>query len=574
MTAPFGPRPAPSIEGTRPYSVPRPRCPVDLLLDGNEGLGPPAALLQSLQTQGPELMRRYPDEGVLQQVLASRYGLQPDQVLVTAGVDDALDRLCRALLTAGREMIMPRPSFEMLERYARIAGAEVRHVPWPGEHFPIGEYLARITPQTALVCLVSPNNPTGAVAKAEHVKVLAQAAPQAVVLVDHAYVEFADEDLTQVALQHPNCLVVRTLSKAWGMAGLRVGFALGPSHVMGWMRAAGAPYPVAGPSLLLAAERVRTGEAEVQSFVTEVRRERASLQALLTELGAAVVPSQANFVFVRTPKAAWWRDALAGLGIAVRVFPGKPGLEDSLRITCPGEESLFERLQAALLAVARPQALLLDLDGVLADVTGSYRKAIVQTAALFGVHITAGQIARAKEQGNANNDWILTHRLLAQSGVHVSLAEVTEQFERLYQGTEQTPGLRATERLIPTVELIQRLSQRLPLVIVTGRPRADARAFLRRWALEPLVRAVVCMEDGPGKPDPAPVRMALRLADASRAWMVGDTPDDMRAARAAGVVAIGVTAPGDDAGWAEHVLSQAGAGRVLGALQDLEELLP
>jgi HAD superfamily hydrolase (TIGR01548 family) len=267
-------------------------------------------------------------------------------------------------------------------------------------------------------------------------------------------------------------------------------------------------------------------------------------------------------------------EALAGLGIAVRIFSENPTLEGYLRITCPGRAEDFERLAATLRTILAPQALLFDLDGVLADVSGSYGQAILDTARSFGASLTPADIERMKAAGNANNDWELTQRLLEECGVTRSLREVTERFEAIYQGTEASPGLRRSERLVPERAWLSRLAARLPLGIVTGRPRADAERFLAESGIAGNVRVVVCMEDGPLKPDPAPVRAALRALGVSHAWMIGDTPDDVRAARAAGVLPLGIVAPGDRTDVMAEALRSAGAARVLPHLNQLEEILP
>jgi HAD superfamily hydrolase (TIGR01548 family) len=340
------------------------------------------------------------------------------------------------------------------------------------------------------------------------------------------------------------------------------------------MRGAGAPFPVSGLSLAIAERAFAEASERLPASVARVRVERERLAALLAELGARPRTSQGNFVLADFDDAEWaWR-ALAGLGIGVRRFVDRPGLERSLRISCPGDDAAFERLCRGLRAALRPQAMLFDLDGVIADVSDSYRRAIALTAASYGVEVGPRDIAAAKAEGDANNDWVLTQRLLARRSVVAPLAEVTGRFEALYHGRGEAPALSLAERLIPDRELLRRLARRMPLAVVTGRPREDCEEFLARFSLAELFGAVVCMEDAPVKPSPAPVERAMRLLGAQDAWMVGDTPDDARAARAAGVVPIGIAPPGESAETARAALEKNGAARILGSLEELEAMLP
>lgn len=140
------------------------------------------------------------------------------------------------------------------------------------------------------------------------------------------------------------------------------------------------------------------------------------------------------------------------------------------------------------MAAPRIHALLLDMDGVMAEVSLSYRKAIVETAKHFGAVVTLDDVEQSKLAGNANNDWVLTHRLvqskLTQSSAAApaipSLEEVTRVFEDLYQGVGVTPGLCELETLLTPKGLLEELHRRLPngMAVVTGRPRKDCDKFL------------------------------------------------------------------------------------------------
>lgn len=555
-------RPVPNVLATPAYAPVRHGAPCDIDLAGSESSLPGVTTTD----------RRYPDATELTAALAARLDVTSDRVLVTAGADDALDRTCRVMLAPGRAAILTAPTFEMLPRYVALAGAACHPVAWPGGELPVEEIISAVTHDTTLIAIVSPNNPTGAVATIEAVRRIHDAVPNALLLLDLVYVDFANSDITAAALQLPRVVVVRSFSKARGLPGARVGYAIGPAPVIAWLRAAGSPYPVSAASLATALQSLAERDAEVLASVTAIRSMRDRLFALLDSLRLKPIPSQANFVCLATPDAAWLRDALAGFGVAARLLPA-PDV-DRLRITCPANDAAFARVEMALRAALTPQVILFDLDGVLADVSRSYRFAIQQTAAQFGVRVTDDDIRARKAIGNANDDWALTAEFIAAAGVEASLEDVTARFEQLYQGDELRPGLRTAESLTTATSWLAALALRYPLAIVTGRPRADAERFLATMGVSEYFSAVIAREAGPLKPDPFPVRAAMAVMKATRAWMIGDTPDDIASARSAGALPIGIVAPGDTFSNAAPALFAAGAARVIRTLEELIPCLP
>jgi HAD superfamily hydrolase (TIGR01548 family) len=582
---------SPTISGvaraTRAESLPAERhrkmahhpAPIDLPLDLNEAGGflRWAEWLPGSISDGA--IRRYPDLTLLTARLARLWKVEADRLVVTAGADEAIDRVCRCYLRPGQRAIIPTPTFQNLPRHARLAGAELVEPVWLQAAFPLDAVLAAIDASVGLIAVVSPNNPTGQIVTASQLSTLAERAGAIPVLVDLAYVEYDDEELLELALSLPNAIVVRTLSKSWGLAGLRIGGACGPRDWIEPLRTVGGTFSVAASSAAIALQVLESVErradlAQARALgIAQVQSEREQLVTLAARVGVACERSRGNFVLWRTPQAGWLDDALRGLGISVRPIALPEGHDPALRITCPGDAGSFARLCAALETAIAPQALLFDLDGVLADVSHSYRLAIRQTAASFGVAIDSASIGEVKRAGGANNDWDLTHRLLTQHGLALSHDQVKTRFESIYQGSEQAPGLRHNERLLIERERWNAWSRRWPLAVVTGRTRRDAERFLSEHRLIDAVSTLVTLEDGPGKPDPAPIRTALTRLRVERAWMIGDNPDDARAARAAGVVALGRVAPGDDPEPTRHALLTAGAARIVETWDQLEQLL-
>ncbi|MBL8760309.1 MAG: histidinol-phosphate aminotransferase family protein [Phycisphaerae bacterium] len=341
------------------YSVPRAPGPIDLHLEANEGSVSWEGLEDCIRES--RALRRYPSAVELEAALAAKFSLSPSQVIVTAGGDDALDRACRMTLSPVRSLLLPEPSFEMFRRYAELAHAPVNSVPWPAGPFPRDAVLRAITPATGVVAIVSPNNPTGAVATREDLDAVgaaARAAPRAaIVILDAAYAEFAEIDLTAAALRHRNAIVVRTFSKAWGLAGLRVGYAIGPEDLIACLRVAAGPYPVSGLSLAIALRVLERGERSMREQADLVKTNRDSLARSLSRLGLAAEPSQANFILARSPRAAEIHAALAARGIAVRCWTNRPGLADALRVTIPADAADLARLTAALESNLNPGAI-------------------------------------------------------------------------------------------------------------------------------------------------------------------------------------------------------------------------
>lgn len=555
-----------STTATGSYSVQRGKAPIDLWLDANEGPAPPVDILNI----EPQQVRRYPSKLNLESMLAERIGVDAGQVVVTNGGDDAIDRVCRGFLSAGQNIVMTTPSFEMIRTYALLADADVRQVRWWDGEFPWREFEGLFDEGTRVAAVVSPNNPTGMCVDAMAVVELASRHPDVLVLFDLAYVEFADQDAQAVVRSAPNIVTIRTFSKAFGLAGLRVGYAVGSVGVANVLRSAGGPYPVSAMSLSVAQRALETVDAT--ALVRRIAVERAELHACFAESGVRTTPSQANFVFANVGNGAWFRDAMAGLGIGVRAWQDRGELDEWTRITCPGNAEDFARLRGGIRTVLRPEALVFDMDGVLVDVTGSYRQAIILTAASFGVTIGPGDIAAVKARGNANNDWSVTQILLAEAGVHADLAEVRDRFEAHYQGDQERPGLWRSETPLVTRHWLSDLKEQGYAVgVVTGRPRHDAERVIDYFGWSGLFEAMVCMEDGPLKPDPWSVKEVLRRMNVRYAWMFGDTPDDQRASRGAQVVPVGVLAPGDDD---EESLYANGAAFVVDTVTKALSLLP
>jgi len=299
---------------------------------------------------------RYPDPQppVLIEALAALYGVRPAQVLVGRGSDEAIDLLVRAFCRAGEDAIaIQPPTFGMYAVSARIQNATVLEIPLADDFsLDVDAVLAALTPAVKLVFVCTPNNPTGQKVTQAQVERLAQALTgRALLVADEAYIEFADmPSVAPLIDRYENLAVLRTLSKAWALAGARIGSLLANEEVIALLRRIIAPYPLPRPCVALALQALSVqGQAEARKHVAIVREQRERMAKALAALPGVrdVLPSQANFLAVRLDDPATVYQRLLAAGIVVRDVRRYPGLSDALRFTI-GTEGENDRVLAVL----------------------------------------------------------------------------------------------------------------------------------------------------------------------------------------------------------------------------------
>ena len=360
----------PALDGLVPYEPGKPVEEVQrelglervVKLASNEGpFGPFPAAEEAIARATAEL-NRYPDGGAwrLRTALAERHGVDFDQVTVCAGADAVVGYLCLATLDPGDEAVTAWPSFASYVIDPLKLGAVAVRVPLVDERIDLEALLAAITPRTKLVFIAAPNNPTGTTNTRGELDAYFERVPEHVLTVlDQAYFEYVDEPdypegVSEYVSRGHRVLVLRTFSKIFGLAGLRVGYGIGPAEVItaiGKVRRAfdvtSARQEAALASLDEAAEIARRRSVNEESM--------ALLQNLLREHRFEPAgPAVANFLFVRVGDADGLNDALLRRGVIVR--PMRPfGAPDALRITAgTPEEVAF--LGDALATLERPVA--------------------------------------------------------------------------------------------------------------------------------------------------------------------------------------------------------------------------
>lgn len=298
--------------------------PVDGLvrLNANENPFPPLVA-------GETLINRYPEPQpiALRRRMAALYGVSPGELWVTRGSDDAIDLLIRTFCRPGLDKIaIIEPTFSAYAQFARIQGAEIIHARL-GDGFTFDEELvveAIGSERPKLLFLCAPNNPTGTEVERESVVRLAAALPQTLVVVDEAYGEFsANPSLSSEIGSVPNLVVLRTLSKAYGLAGARIGCAIGSPDLIDLLSRVSPPYPLPLPSIEAALSALRPERMAIhRQRIATILAERARLAAELVSVPEIISVAQGgNFLFLTVEEPDRLARCLAEAAIAVRFRP-------------------------------------------------------------------------------------------------------------------------------------------------------------------------------------------------------------------------------------------------------------
>jgi histidinol-phosphate aminotransferase len=342
--------PRPAVLGLNSYRSPSAGL-IGLNLNMNENTaGCSPRVYRKLASLTAEEVSRYPHRNRCEEIVARFLGVSPDQVVLTNGVDEGLHLVCETYLREEDEAILVVPTFGMYAIYIQATGAEIVNVPMHEDFsFPIDEIIARITPRTRLIALANPNNPSGTVAESSDLLRIVEKAPNAAVLIDEAYFEFYGQSVLGAISKYDNLFVARTFSKAYGLAGLRVGALIGSAKQMEMVRRVSSPYNVNAAAL--AALPVALSDQEyVADYLRQVIEGRMRVQQFFAETGLDHWPSHTNFVLVRIgPKYREFIHALQQRGILVRDRNSDPGCAGCVRITI-GTGEHTDRLLAAMIS--------------------------------------------------------------------------------------------------------------------------------------------------------------------------------------------------------------------------------
>lgn len=539
-----------------------------LKLDSNESdFGPSPKVIESLHNITPKDVQYYPFYGELLKKLADFHGVKIENIILTAGADEALSAILGTFLEFGQKVLTVTPSFVMPKIYAKINGLNYKEIPYQDKwKFPEQEFINNID-SADLIHLTTPNSPTGEVIERSVIEKIIEKSGDKAILIDETYGNYYGTSNLDLTKEKNNIFIVRSFSKDFALAGLRLGYIISAEQNIKDLRKYLSPYNVSNLT-------VKAGIAaleDIQYFENvkiEMEKSKEVLTQGLQKLGATIYPSKTNFICVDfEQKADFIYKKLIDNGIKVKYFNQAHLLENCFRIAVPK----LENTQKILEILKIKPTVVFDMDGVLIDASKSYRVAIQRTFnQLTGKEVTAEEISETKKLGGLNNDWDLTEFLLKKYGYNFEYDKIVDIFQSHYE------KLADTEAPLVTKEFFDNLAKDFNLAIFTGRVKQEAYFTLAKHGFTNYFYPIITMEEvgiHRQKPDCLGLNMIIEKIITDKIYYLGDTVDDMECAITANVKGIGVLPPQDKSDELKTLLKSKNAMVVLEQATDLLKFL-
>lgn len=537
-----------------------------LKLDSNESdFGPSPKVLEALRSISAEDIQYYPYYGELLKKLADFHNVKIGNVILTAGADEAISSILGTFLEIGQTVLTVTPSFIMPKIYAKINGLNYKEIPYLNKwKFPVDDFIKNID-RADLIHLTTPNSPTGEAIESSVIEKIIEKSGDKAVLIDETYGNYYGESNLDLIKNRNNVFIVRSFSKDFALAGLRLGYIISAEENIKDLRKYLSPYNVSNLA-------VKAGIAALDDFEyfkkvkIEMEKSKESLSQGLQKLGAIIYPSKTNFICADFGhKADFIYKKLLDNGIKVKYFNQTHLLENCFRIAVPK----LETTQKILDILKVKPTIVFDMDGVLIDASKSYRVAVQKTINdLANIEVTPEEICETKKLGGLNNDWDLTEFLLKKYGFNFEYDKIVDVFQSHYE------KLADTEAPLVTKEFFESLKDNFNLAIFTGRVKQEAHFTLEKHDFKKYFYPIITMEEvgiHRQKPSCYGLDLIKEKIITDKIYYLGDTVDDMQCAISAEVVGIGVLPPQDQSEDLKQVLKSKNAMVVLNKVTDLLE---
>ncbi len=539
-----------------------------LKLDSNESdFGPSPKVIEALKNIEACDVQYYPYFGKLLQKLADFHGVGIENIILTAGADEAICAILGIFLEPGQTVLNVAPSFVMPKIYSRINGLNYLEILYTQKwQFPAEEFIKNIK-KADFIYLTTPNSPTGEIIERNIIKKIIEKSENKAVLIDETYGNYAGITNLDLLKNRENIFIVRSFSKDFALAGLRLGYVISASQNIKELRKYLNPYNVS--NLTLKAGLASLDDIKYfENVRIEIEKSKKVMTQGLQKLGAIVYPSKTNFLCVDFgAKANFIYHKLLLNKIKVKKFKQIPILENCLRITIPR----LENTEKILDVLKIKPTIVFDMDGVLVDASKSYRVAVQKTFNHFtGKEASEQEISDTKRLGGLNNDWDLTEFLLKKYGFNIKYDEIVKVFQSHYE------KLADIEEPLVNHEFFKGLAKNYNLAIFTGRLKQEAFFTLDKHGFAQYFYPVITMDDvgmDRQKPDCRGLEIIKEKIITDKIYYLGDTVDDMICANVANVTGIGVLPPQDKSQNLKELLKSKNAMVILNQALDLTEFL-
>lgn len=570
------------LEKLTPYKVDKYQEPFYLKLDSNENIyGASKAVLKAISKIEKNDISLYPCYGKLIDKISEKYNLDSDSILLTNGCDEALNIVISAYLDSDSEILSFSPTFSMPALYSIANGGVVKYIDYDSEFIFDTEKLQKnITPKTKIIYIATPNNPTGELANVDDIKKLVVNNPDILFIVDCTYINYADNidfiDYLKL-IGYENIVVVKSFSKDFALAGLRLGFIAAKSNIIDNLKKISSPYNVNN-----IAQIAGIAALEDEKYFKKIKKLNSENRAILFEglknLGFKPYISQANFILCDFGEyCEFYYQKLKNNGILTRAFSTNSNLKNCLRITVPKKEDI--KFILSLFEIK--DLLVFDLDGVVFDVRESYRGAIKETFKHFsGCETTDSDIQQVKNLGNMNCDWDTTKYLLSKKGIDVDYKDIVKVFQSIFfepdNKDKSKKYLIDREKLIIEKSIFEKLSKKYDLVVFSGRLIKEARYSLKKFGLDKIFNYFITMDNldkSQLKPSPWGLEQIKIHCPYKTIKYLGDSVDDIKAGVGANVDTIGVVPLGASYNIMKQEFEKLGAKYVIKDIRKIVKFL-
>lgn len=540
----------------------------ELKLDANENpFGPSPKVLEAFSKLRKENFSIYPYYGSLIDEISKKIALNRNSILLTNGCDEAISVIINTYIEKDDEVLSFSPTFSMPKTYTNIYSGKFVDIPYQDKwHFDIKRYTKQVNKKTKIIYLTSPNSPTGDSINRCDVEFLCREYPEKLILLDVTYSNYMreKEDYFSLINDFSNLFIVKSFSKDYALAGLRLGYIVTNPFNITNLKKVISPYSVNSLAVLAGLESLKD-EKYFQEIKKEVKLSKDILYSGLKTLGYSPYPSDGNFIFCDFgEKSEFVYKKLLINSVKVRRYSSPKYIENCFRITIP---SVIDSKR--ILDILKPRKMIIfDMDGVIFDVRNSYRLAIEETVEYYTKSRPDNEIIQsAKNMGGLNCDWDLTEYLIQNAGYKIPKDQIIKTFQNyFFNPQKEEKGFIDNEKLLIDKMILNKLSQKYDLAIFTGRPKDEAIYSLQRFGIQKYFTLIIAREDLPPdrqKPYSDGLELIQNKTDSIDYCYLGDSGDDMICAVNAGIKAYGVMPPGEENSKYEQYLKQRGANKVL-----------